>query len=322
MTRLTAFFLRAGLAAAIGLGVAASTSAQPARGLDARLDRIASEAELTADQTAAVEALSARFADADRADRWAAAAELSTILSDAQIDALRTAAEAGREGRARPDGAQRGRRGRGGRAGRGGDRAGRSDRGDRPDRGDRAELTDAQRDALREVRADVRTQTEALVAQLRAGDLSDAEFAARVRAVREAGQARAAAALPAEAAARMAERDAARDAEQAARAEALGLTADQQAALEARMAQRVRQAPERPDLRPYLDADGRLDREALRDAQRARREASRETRSEARDEAEQILTDDQQDIVFLHRALSGGSRGQRGGRRGGRGGRR
>ena len=168
-----------------------------------------------------------------------------------------------------------------------------------------------QREALREVRNDVREQTEALVTDLRAGDVSEAEFADRLRQIRETGRAQAAEALPAEAAARLAEREARRGAETAARAEALGLTAEQEAAFEALAAARVRQASERPDLRPYLDAEGRLDREALREAQRARR-------GEVREAAADILTDEQQDVVFLHRALAAGARGRmahRGGRR-------
>ena len=75
-------------------------------------------------------------------------------------------------------------------------------------------------------------------------------------------------------------------------------------------------------MRPYLDADGQLDREAFRAAQRERREAGREARADRRDEGAEVLTEDQRDLSFLHAALAGGrghgSRGRRGGRRGGR----
>ena len=272
MTRPSSFLLRAGLAIAIGLGVAAATSAQPARGLDARLDRLAAELDLTAQQRAEIAALAGRYADADRAALWSAAADLSDVLTDEQVDALRQRVQArheqveARRGE-RPDRFERGRRGRQSARGMHGRRDGR--RG-----GDaRAALTDEQREALREVRNDVREQTEALVTDLRAGDVSEAEFADRLRQIRETGRAQAAEALPAEAAARLAEREARRGAETAARAEALGLTAEQEAAFEPLAAARVRQASERPDLRPYLDAEGRLDREALRDALITRAEA-------------------------------------------------
>ncbi|WP_420456646.1 hypothetical protein [Rubrivirga sp.] len=306
MTRLSDFLHRAGLAAVLGLAVAVAADAQPAdRGLDARLDRLAQGLDLSAEQSAALDALATQYAQADRADLWAAAAQASSILTDAQIDQLQQAVaeRRGERGQVRPRGER-------------GHRSGRAHRGDRPGRGERADrgLDDAQRQALREIRADVRAQAEALADQLRQGSLSDDEFRARTRALREEGMRRSAEVLPAEAAAQLAERQAQRQAVEAAREKALGLTAAQKEQLEARRVERVRESEGRPDLRPFLDADGRLDRRALGEAMRERREAMRE----ARGERDEILTEDQQDVAFLYGALAGGrhGRGHRGGRRG------
>lgn len=319
MTRFSDLLHRLGVAVLIGLGVALAVDAQPpARpGLDARLDRLTQDLDLTAQQTASLDALAQRYADADRADLWSAAADVSSILTDAQIDQLREAAEARRAERREGRG-ERGRRGGERRARPDGDRPaeGRRPRGDRArgDRGERVPLTDEQREALRAIRADVRERTEALVTRFREGDLTEDAFVAQTKALRDEAARRSAEALPAEAAERMAERRQRREAEQAAREAALDLTEAQKAAFQSRMLDRVRDGG--PDLRPFLDDDGRLDRQALREAQRARREAARAER-----EADPVLTDAQEDVVFLHRAIAGG-RGMRGhGRRGGPGGR-
>ncbi len=297
MTRLSDLLPRAGLAIALGLAVAVAASAQPAdRGLDARLDRLAQGLDLSADQTSALDALAAQYADADRADLWAAAAQASAILTAAQVDQLqRSVAD------------RRGERGQTRRArGADGERGHRGGRGDRGGRADHMDLDDAQRRALREIRADVRAQAEALAEQLRAGTLSDDAFLDQTRALREEGVRRSTAVLPADAVARRAEREAQRQAAEDARGKALGLTAAQKQQFDARRVERARQAPARPDLRPFLDADGQLDRDALREAQRAQREASRE----ARGERDEILTEDQQDVAFLYAALAGGRHGQ------------
>ena len=320
MTRSSQFFRRAGLAVLIGLGVSAA-DAQP-RGLDARLDRLTDGLTLSTQQTASLDALATEYAEADRADLWAAAAEVSAVLTDAQIDQLQEARTARRS--------ERGARSGEGRQGRRGDRAtrgdrqdrtareGRQERGSRQGRADRPTLTDEQRDALRAIRSDVRAQAEALAYQLRDGAISDEAFLAQTRALREEGVRRSAEVLPADVAAERAERQASRDAAQAAREQALGLTAAQKQQMEARRLDRVRNAPEPLDMRPYLDADGQLDRQAFREAQRAQRETMREARGERDD----VLTEDQKDIAFVYAALVGGRDGQgrRGrGHRGGRG---
>ena len=320
MTRSSQFFRRAGLAVLIGLGVSAA-DAQP-RGLDARLDRLTDGLTLSTQQSASLDALATEYAEADRADLWAAAAEVSAVLTDAQIDQLQQARTARRS--------ERGARSGEGRQGRRGDRAtrgdrqdrtareGRQERGSRQGRADRPTLTDEQRDALRAIRSDVRAQAEALADQLRDGAISDEAFLAQTRALREEGVRRSAEVLPADVAAERAERQASRDAAQAAREQALGLTAAQKQQMEARRLDRVRNAPEPLDMRPYLDADGRLDRQAFREAQRAQRETMREARGERDD----VLTEDQKDIAFVYSALAGGRDGQgrRGrGHRGGRG---
>ncbi len=305
MPRFSHVLRRAGAAVLIGLGVALVADAQaPARpGLDARLDRLTQDLDLTDEQSASLDALSQRYADADRADLWAAAVDVSSILTDAQVDQLQQAAEARRAERREGRG-ERGQR----RARRDGDRPaeGRRLRGDRPrgTHGERVRLTDEQREALRAIRTDVCERTEALVTQLRDGDLSDDAFVAQIKALRDEAARRSVEALPAEAAERRAERQQRREAEQAAREAALDLTEAQKAALQSRMLDRVRDGG--PDLRPFLDDDGRLDRRALREAQRARREAARAER-----EADPILTDAQEDVAFLHRAIAGG-RGMRG----------
>ena len=167
MTRSSQFFRRAGLAVLIGLGVSAA-DAQP-RGLDARLDRLTDGLTLSTQQSASLDALATEYAEADRADLWAAAAEVSAVLTDAQIDQLQEARTARRSERgARAGEGRQGRRGN--RATRGGrqDRTGRGDRQERSPRqgrADRPSLTDEQRDALRAIRSDVRAQAEALAAK-------------------------------------------------------------------------------------------------------------------------------------------------------------
>ena len=315
MFRLSDRLHRVAAAALLGLGVAAS--AQTAPGLDARLDRLTGGLTLTAEQQVQIDALGTRYADADRAGLWSAATDLADVLTDAQVAQLRQSVEAGRG--ERPDGERRARGERGGRGERGAGRRGRGGEGARGERaegrrGDRPQLTDEQREALRAVRGDVRQQTEALVGRLRDGSITDAAFAEQVREIREAGARRSAELLPAEVAQQMAQRRAERDAADAARERALGLTAAQKARLQTLGLDRVRDH-EPMDVRPYLDEDGAVDRDAMREAMRERREAQRatrgETRGETRDEAADVLTEEQRDLTFLYGALAGG-RGMRG----------
>ncbi|WP_412068373.1 hypothetical protein [Rubrivirga sp. IMCC43871] len=297
MTHLSSLARRAGLALVLGLGVAVAADAQPAAqapALDARLDRLAQGLSLDARQQAALDAVAATYADADRADLWAAAAEVASVLTDEQTAQLQTYA------RGRRDGARSARGARGVQRGAGRGRARRGTRSDRGDRAERTPLTDAQRTALRTIREETRTQTEALADQYRAGDLSADQLTARVRQLRADAVTRSAALLPAEAATRLRERAAQRDAESDARDAALGLTAAQRQAM---VAQRT--ARQGPDLRPYLDDQGRLDRRALRDAQR-----------EQRTEREPVLSDEQRAVVLIHAAIAG--RGGRQGRHDGR----
>ncbi|WP_412060483.1 hypothetical protein [Rubrivirga sp. IMCC45206] len=297
MTHLTSLARHAGLALLLGLAVAVAADAQPATpALDARLDRLAEGLSLDARQQAALDAVATRYADADRADLWAAAAAVADVLTDEQTAQLQTYARGRRDGVRSERGDRDGRGARG--AGR--DRARRGDRTDRGDRAERTPLTDDQRAALRTIREETRTRTEALADQYRAGDLSADQLTARVRQLRADALTRSAALLPAEAATRLRERAAQRDAEADARDAALGLSAAQRQAM---VGQRL--GRERPDLRPYLDDQGRLDRRALREAQR-----------EQRTEREPVLTDDQRAVVLVHAAIAG--RGGRGGRPDGR----
>ena len=301
---------RLALALAFGLLVSFAADAQPARpDLSDRLQRVTSRLDLSADQQSALDALAERYGDADPAALWQAAAEVESILTDAQIAQLR----AGREGRRADRGEARGDRPRGDRETRGrrGDRAQRPDgpRGERS-RAERPQLTDEQREALREAHTAQREQMQALAEQLRNGEIADDDFVARSRALREQAEAQRRAALPAEQQERMAEMEAHREAAEAARESALGLTESQKEALQTLALDRIRSAPERPDLRPFLDEDGQLDRNALREAQREQWEARRAEREALRERADTILTDQQKAIVAVHRALAGGERGR------------
>ena len=308
---------RAALGAALVLGGAAS--AQPADrarpDVSARIDRATSGLDLSADQRSRLGDLADDYADPGAGDLWRLSADVAAVLTDAQIDQLREAQIARRSDRreARPE---RGRRGDRSRRPRGRRRGAR--------RGDEAvaegrrgvhRMSGEQREAVRAIVQDVRPQAEALVERFRAGDLSDEAFLSEVRELREAAAARLGAALPTEAADRMAQATARHEEATAAREEALGLTAAQKDAYQARALDRLHEGRRRPDMRPYLDAEGHLDRQAFREAMRAQREAARSEREARREQAAQILTDEQQDIVAVHRALAGrhGMRGRRGG---------
>ena len=295
MTRLSPRTLRSAVALALGLGAAWAAAAQPAA-LDARLDRLSERLSLTAEQAAALDAIAARQDAAGPGALWAVAAEVRQVLTADQIAQLRQARRARRGGRMSP----------------GRNAQGRAHRGEtRRDR--RAEApAGAQRDALRAIRDDARARRQSLVDRLRAGEITDAAFADEMRALRADVARRVAAARP-DGAERGSNREARRQAARAAREAALGLTADQRARLLALRLDAVREAPERPDLRPYLDADGRLDREAYRDAAEARRRAHREAAQARRQRAADVLTADQRDLVTVYGALAAGRR--MGGRR-------
>lgn len=313
MIRLT-FARRTGLALAVGLGVAAATSAQPADrarpDAAALIERATSTLTLTADQQAALTGLAGRAVDSEAGALWGLAADVEAVLTDAQVAQLREAQEAHQtKGRgARGDRARRPQgdrmRGRRGERPEGRPAEGRRSEGARPDR---PRSTDDQRAAARAIAEEGRPRAEALVERFRAGELSDDAFVAEARALRDEAASRLGEALP-EQAARMQEAAARRDAAEAARDEALGLTADQKKALEALALDRLRNAPARPDVRPPLDEDGRLDRQAFREAVRAQREAARPARAAARAEADAVFTAEQKDILTVHRALAGGAR--------------
>ena len=313
MTRRSRFSLRAGLALALALGAAWTTAAQPP--LDDRLDRLAERLSLSAEQSAALDAVAARQDASDPASMWSAAAEVRQVLTAEQLAELREAgARRGDRSARRGDGARGDGDGRRRGAARS-DGPGRNGSDGRRERGGRRgdDLTDAQRQAVRTIRDDARTRRQSLVDALRAGQIADQDFADQTEALREETARRLADALPDDA--RRDDRGDRREAAQAARDQALGLSADQKARLLALRLDAVRQAPERPDLRPYLDADGRLDREAYREATQAQREARREGAQTRRQQAEAVLTAEQRDLVAVHRALSGGGRAPRPGRR-------
>ncbi len=307
MIQLTRTTLRAGLALALGLGLAWSATAQPGdrarRGadLDARLDRLGNALSVTDPQAAALDAIAGRQLD-DPAASWAAAADVLDVLTAEQIDELREMrAERGEQARGRRGDADA-RQGRGGRGGRAGRRPGRpSERAQMGDRQGRQPLTDEQRQSVRAVRDDARQRRQDLVGQLRDGSISDAAFIEQSQSLREDSRRRLEAIVPASPE-RQARREAARD----AREQALGLTDAQRQQMQARRLDRIRQSPEPLDMRPFLDADGQLDRAAFRQAQRERRQAARATGAERGQE--QILTQEQRDLVRVHRLISRGGR--------------
>ena len=333
MPQLTRITLRAGLALALGLGLAWNATAQPdsaqrtAR-LDARLDQLGERLSVTDQQATALDAVAAGAAEGPAAS-WTAAARVLDVLTADQIAQLRDRGQRGdgvRGQRERGDQARSGRERRGSRGARRGgrgaregvDRGARQD-GDRPQRGQRAQLTDEQRQALRSIRDESREQRQALVQRLRDGSISDADFITQSEALRERTRQQVDAARPGDA--HSDERSDRREAARAAREQALGLTDAQEQRLQSLRLDRIRQAPERLDMRPYLDSDGQLDRSAYREAQREQRQQARPAAQTLREQTEAVYTQRQRDLMLVHRAISGGGRDGRRGRRGGRRGR-
>ena len=290
----------------LSLALAALTLAGPALAQDgarrtppdvsARIASLGTRLNVTADQQARLDAVAARYrGQTDEAATWAAAAEVQAILTDAQTSALR----------ARPARAVRPERGAESRSDvrrRAGRRA--SARPDRAEAAPRDPQSSERRAAGRALRNEFAPRAQALRDDLRAGRITDAEFATRSQALRAEIEARSDAARTPEQRQQVAERRARREAGEAARVRALGLTAQQRGALQALNAERVRTAqPERGTARP--DA-----------ARRPRTEAGRATRDTVRARAAEILTPQQEAIMAVHRALTGGGRGHRGAREG------
>lgn len=305
MTRFP-FFRRALPAIALGLLVAAAASAQPAqRSLSDRLARAIPD--LTDAQRSQLNALTLPSHD-DRQPGalWTVAASATDILTPAQIETLLSAREQMRNDRGRRTG--RGGEGRMGRRHRGGRM-----RGGRARAGNRSQLTDEQREAMHETRDAMRSEREALVEQFRSGAIDAATFQSRSEALRDRHREAHRASATSEQLERMDAAQERRDAAKAARESTLGLTQAQKDELEAIRLERIRMAPGRPDLRPYLDADGQLDRQALREARRAQREATSDEREALQERAASVLTNEQKAITAVHRMLS---RGRRAGRAG------
>lgn len=298
MTQPSRLALRAVLTLAVGL--AAQTAAAQPVPLDVRLGALSERLSLSAEQADALDAIGNR-STADRPSAlWDVARQVRGVLTADQVDALRQAPEQDARPRrmGRGDGPGLRPRVRNGAGPRGGRLVRRGER-----------LTEAQRQTLRAVRDDVRARRQTLVERLRAGEVSDQSFADAMRALRQDAAERMAAVRP-EADGLRDQRRARRDEAQAARDAALGLTDDQRARLLALRLDAVRDAPDRPDLRPYLDAEGRLDREAMRQATAAQRQARRAAAQERRQQAAEVLTDEQRDLLAVHRALATAGRGQ------------
>ena len=304
MTRFP-FLRRAVPALLVGLLFAAAAAAQPApRALSDRLARAG--LDLTADQTTALDAAAAQARAGDRQPgaSWSLAADVKALLTPAQIERLMAQRADRREmrgERARGPRAERGRRGRGLR---GAQRSldGESRRAERPQR------TDAEREAAREARQAARAEREAITERFRSGAIDAAAFQAQMEQLRERQRAERMAAATPEQRERAAAMRARRDAARAAREAALGLTEAQVRELEAVRLERIRLRPAAPDLRPYLDADGQLDRARVRDARRAQREALAPAMEALRARADAVLTDDQKATLAIQQVLSRGER--------------
>ncbi|MEO0558117.1 MAG: Spy/CpxP family protein refolding chaperone [Bacteroidota bacterium] len=319
-------FLRRTLPAlAFGLLFAAAASAQPStqRSLSDRIARAVPD--LTDTQKSQLDALTIPSRqDRQPGDAWGVAANATDILTADQIETLlaaRDEAISKRGDRARRGGKARMGRGQRGRMGRGLRRGARA-------RAGGPQLSEEQREALRESRQAARGEREALVEQFRSGAIDASTFQSRSEALREQQQAARRANATPEQIERMEAAQERRDAAKAAREAALSLTSAQKEQMEAIRLERIRMSPGAPDLRPYLDADGQLDRQALREARRAQREEMSDERMALRQRAESILTDEQKATIALHRMMARGQRvgrageGRRGMRGAGRRGRR
>ena len=244
-----------------------------------RIDRATAALDLSAAQQAQLRALAERYANDDSRTSWHLAADVDAILTDEQASAL-----------AKP---RRERRVTRGERPASAERKGRSDA--RHSRGKdegraakgahRLDLSDAQQEQMQAQRKTLRAQHDALREQLQSGALTAEQFASRSQSLREQSRAAFEATLTAEQRQKMDQAEARRDAEKAARETVLQITPAQKAAFESARAEAARAG------------EGR---------------GARGGRAE-------ILTDEQRQLVAVHRALSGG-REQRD-RKGGPGGR-
>ncbi|MEM1094762.1 MAG: Spy/CpxP family protein refolding chaperone [Bacteroidota bacterium] len=249
---------------------------------------------------------------------WYVAADLQERLSDSQKADLFAKAEARREARRERMEAFRENRG-------DGERARRNRRGARQGGGDALErlrenapitLTDEQKEAMQAVREQYAPQLKALREQVQAETLTREEAREQGKALREAMQAEIQAILTDEQKAAL---EAAREERQAKRAErkdqradrreatrnamidALALTDEQQAAIAAlRDEQKTERTATREQFRAARENGETIDRAALR-------EQAREARTDHRTAMADIFTDDQQEIIQIHRILAQGA---------------
>ena len=252
------------LLAAFGAPALQAQAGREAPSAQQRIARATAGLDLTADQQAKLSALADRYTFDEPGASWRLAADVEAILTDAQVQSLASKRAAHRARRAeQPErserGARRGPRGEHGeKGGRHGAPAGRLD------------LTDDQREQVKEGRAAMRQEHEALRAQRQSGAITAEQYAQRSEALREKAKATFASVLTAEQRQTMQEAEARREAERAAREAVLQITPAQKAAFEA-----------------------------------ARAEAARSgERGALRGDKEELLTAEQQQIVAVHRALS------------------
>lgn len=237
---------------------------------------------LSDEQVTAIQELAAQHADQERAPgaAWYAAAGLQTILSSDQISAIDTQLAAARS-RIRMERDERSTT-----------REGTGDRsrpGARSSRGMSGQghgyawldLTEEQQAQIEAVLESHRAEFQALREELRGSDLPRDEMRSRAEAVREAIRAEIEPLLTQEQRDRLQEREA-------------GLEERREAAMQNREAGRQRGEAEHAAM---VDALG------LTDAQIEQMESLRQDRGAHREGFGDVLTDDQQEVVTLHRAL-------------------
>ena len=316
MTRFP-FLRRAVPALLLGLLFAAATSAQPAqRSLSDRLSRAG--LDLTVQQTSALDAAATQARSGDRGGAlWSLTGDVKDILTPAQIESLLARQSDRREMRGDRARGQSGEGGRGGRGMRGARR-----QLDGSARADRPQRTGAGREVTREARQAARAERGAITERFRSGAISAGAFQSQMEELRERQRAERLANATSEQRERLEARHERHEARQAAREDALGLTTAQRDELVLIRLERVRLRPAAPDLRPYLDADGQLDRAAVREARRDQREALAPEMEALRARADAVLTDGQKATLAIHRMLArgarAGARADRDGRRGAR----
>ncbi|GAB5520169.1 MAG: hypothetical protein RhofKO_24200 [Rhodothermales bacterium] len=319
-TSLLALAATVGLSACDTTNAALDTSSIDSPQLETMVTSLADDLDLSAQTTQDLSNAVAARQDDQREPGflWYVAADLQESLSDSekadlfakaetQREALRERMEAFRENRQGTEGMRRNRRG----VRQGGGEALERLRDNAP-----IELTDEQKEAMKAVREQYRPQLQALREQVQAETLTREAAREQGKALREAMKADVQAILTDEQKAtleaareerkakredRNDQRADRREASRNAMIDALDLTDEQQAALAAlRDENKTEREATREQVKAARENGETVDREAMREQAQAARTAHREAMDD-------ILTDDQQEIVQLHRILAQGA---------------